>query len=580
MVLAGLTVACDDTTSDDTGNDAGAPMDAAAGGDDNIWDQNMPDSDPIGGPQDIVVEPFRLQMVSDIDVESAPESVTIRNVGGSNLTITGLDLTQPEAGQFQLVNGPSLPAVIEAGSQLDVQVSFTPTAMGPQAGSLAITSDDPDGGELTVELAGKIFNSCITAMPGTVDVGPVDLGARSGTSAAQIINCGDRPITLSAIRIEDNTGFSFEPQRGREIAGAVLERGQNFAVDVWYQNDTLIAGTGTTAYLYVDTDTVGVDPLRIPLRARGGSGESCLIEVAPDRVEFGTVRIGTTSAIELEVTNAGTGECELRGANLTDPNTAIGNDFTVTRDLEVDRLAAQTSLTIEITYSPTIDSPVGDRANLVVAYHDPHVNQNRTARAFVQGTGSTSRFGAVPEELNLGEVTAPDCASKPMTVLAQNFGFVPICVSEYRFEGLSCNKFVLLEEPEINGCIPLADGESVAFPIKYQPVGTGEDRCTIVVTSDAMETASIELNLVGRGVASAATQDTHTVGELNPRERAWFTLRRPAVEDSVEVFVNDQMNGDWEFHVERNEIFFERGDHPAEDDEVRIEYRAICFDRE
>ncbi len=446
--------------------------------------------------------------------------------------------------------------------------------------SLLITSDDPDGGELTVALAGKLFDSCITAMPGTVDVGPVDLGARSGTSTAQIINCGDRPIALSAIRIEDNTGFEFEPQRGREIASAVLERGQNFALDVWYQNDSLIAGMGTTAQLIVDSDIVGQDPLSVPLRARGGSGESCLIEVSPSRLEFGTIRIGLTSAIEIEVTNAGTGECELRGANLTDPNTAVGNDFTITRDLGVDRIAAQSSLTIEITYSPTVDSPVGDRANLVVAYHDPHVNQNRTARAFVQGTGSTSRFGPVPEELYLGEVTAPDCASNRKTTLAQNFGFVPICVNEFRFEGQDCGLFVLLEEPDIDGCIPLSDGESVPFPIKYQPIVTGEHRCTIVVSSDAMETASIELNLRGRGVASSQTTDTHTVGELNPRERAWFSLRRPAVGDSVEVFVNDRMNADWEFHVDRNEIFFERGDHPDEDDEVRIEYRAICFDRE
>ena len=579
VVLAGLSVGCDDTTAEESKADAGATGDATRADADNIWDQSMPDAEPVGGPPDIIVEPLRVQMVSDIGVESAPEVLLIRNVGGSDLSVTGLDLTQPASGQFRLVDAPSLPAVIPAGSQLEVQLTFQPAEAGERQGNLQILSDDPDGGDLSVTLLGKLFESCLRAMPATVDVGPVDLGSRSGTSTVQVINCGDRPLTLQGIRLEDNDGFDFEPQREREVAGAVLGRGENFALDVWYQNDGLLPGVGTTALLYVDSDIVDTPPLRVTLRARGGSGESCLIGVSPERVEFDLLRIGLTRAIEVEVTNAGTGECELRSATLTDPNTAIGNDFTITRDLGTDRLAAQDSVTIEITYSPTVDSPVGDRANLVVAYHDPHVNQNRTARAFVQGTGTTARFGPIPEELYLNEVTAPNCASKRLVTRAQNVGFVPICVSEYRFEGLDCGLFVLLEEPEIDGCIPLADGEAVEFPIQYQPLVTGEDRCTLVVTSDAMEARTIELNLVGRGVARSQTTDTHTVDDLNARQRAWFGLRRPAVADSVEVYVNDERNRDAEFDEDSNRIFFERGDHPDRDDEVRIEYRAICFDR-
>jgi hypothetical protein len=182
--------------------------------------------------------------------------------------------------------------------------------------------------------------------------------------------------------------------------------------------------------------------------------------------------------------------------------------------------------------------------------------------------------------LNFGPVTVNTCGSRVEDAAASNVGQVPICVTSYRTEGDGCPQFHLLEHPDVGDCLMLASHEQATFRFQFQPVMTGVQRCTLVVATDAQNMHEVRVAMRGEGADADATVDRFTVGNVHDDERAWFDLSRPAVADSIHVFVDDQPNDDWGFDGGRNAIYFEPGHHPAHNAAVRVEYDALCFDRQ
>lgn len=85
---------------------------------------------------------------------SAVQTVTLRNTGNAKLTISSLKLGGTNANQFQIINKPTLPVTLAAGSSAKVSISFKPTTIGPKGGLLQIGSNGPDKPQTTVRLRG------------------------------------------------------------------------------------------------------------------------------------------------------------------------------------------------------------------------------------------------------------------------------------------------------------------------------------------------------------------------------------------------------------------------------------------
>ena len=85
---------------------------------------------------------------------STAQTVTLRNTGNANLTISSLTLSGTDANQFQLTNKPTLPVTLTAGSSTQVSIAFNPTTIGFKGSLLQIKSNDPDTPLATVTLRG------------------------------------------------------------------------------------------------------------------------------------------------------------------------------------------------------------------------------------------------------------------------------------------------------------------------------------------------------------------------------------------------------------------------------------------
>ncbi len=527
------------------------------------------------GPE-IDVVPTTLTVLGERGEASEPAPLTIRNVGSDPLTVTELEV---EGTPFSLVDVPALPAVVEPGAEVVVGVVFTAPGPSDQSGAVFVSSDDADEPRVRVPVTGRVPRSCLRAMPSTVDVGSVEPGVQSGRFVVQLVNCGDIPVRLADAVVEGDPAFGWVVQRGGELVGAELAPGDSRDLAFWYTNEGLPPNEVATGTFVLTSEADATPELRIQLRARGGDGPSCILSLDPDRLDFEFVRLGTSRALEIDLVNSGTEECLIENLVVHHADGPEANTFTVSRGVQQERLEGGARATVEVTFDAVELFAPGNRAALRVEYHDPHREQNRAEEANLRGVSTQALVAALPGGLYFGEVTAPGCASRTMRVDIDNGGFIPMCLTGFRYEGEACDRFVKVVEPEIDGCLQLAPEDATPFEFRYQPDEVADDSCDLVVESDAMNFPELAVPLTGAGVPEAATVDEHEVGRLNGMQRAYFGMRRPAVEDSVRVFVDERATDAWRFEADRNAVSFAPDDHPPRDSVVRIEYDAICFER-
>lgn len=82
--------------------------------------------------------------------ETASKTLVVANTGFGPLTVSAMNLS--DESQFQQNGGA---VSLDPGYEMDVTVSFTPTATGSQAATLTVVSDDPTTAQLTVQLSGQ-----------------------------------------------------------------------------------------------------------------------------------------------------------------------------------------------------------------------------------------------------------------------------------------------------------------------------------------------------------------------------------------------------------------------------------------
>ncbi|NQU05250.1 MAG: choice-of-anchor D domain-containing protein, partial [Calditrichaeota bacterium] len=105
---------------------------------------------------DIAVEPEALNFGEVITSRTVEEILTISNGGSADLTVTGISI---DGDGFSVDFEDEF--VIEPEDSCELVVSFAPEEEGDYEGTLTITSDDPDEGELEVHLSGAGVESHI-----------------------------------------------------------------------------------------------------------------------------------------------------------------------------------------------------------------------------------------------------------------------------------------------------------------------------------------------------------------------------------------------------------------------------------
>lgn len=252
---------------------------------------------------DIAVSPGSLTFgIQCIDATSPTQLVAVSNTGTTNLTVTAVANSNPT--DFQLSGTPPLPSTVASGGSFSFGATFDPETPGPRAGTITITSDDPDEGSVAVSLSGRaVPGQEVSVTPGSVAFGDRCIGTTSGKEPITVSNTGTATLTVSAITNSNPTDFQLS---GIPSLPRILAPGGSFSFQVAFHPETPGPKAGTIAITSNDPDEATT---MVPLRGRSAVQD---IAVRPKPLAFGKQPVPTTSRARKVTVSNTSDTCALR----------------------------------------------------------------------------------------------------------------------------------------------------------------------------------------------------------------------------------------------------------------------------
>ena len=185
---------------------------------------------------------------------------------------------------------------VETDAIEEVTVSFTPPDRGEYLETMIIASNDGAEEALTdISLEGIGAYPEIGFSGIAIDFGNVQFG-QSGSQTLIVTNDGDYALTVSGVELSGDDAAQYSTDWNGEQTLAI---GASYYVEVTFEPEER---GDQTATLTVSSNDPENQEVEIGLT---GFGLEIVIEVSPDAIEFGEVRIGNELRREIQISNTG-----------------------------------------------------------------------------------------------------------------------------------------------------------------------------------------------------------------------------------------------------------------------------------
>jgi hypothetical protein len=231
--------------------------------------------------------------------------LVLRNIGDCTLTVFEAFFESEENSVFEcpFCAADRFPIDLFPFREHELKIFFTPEMVGAYEDTLILLSDDTEFQEIRVPVRARFDGiPMAVAVPERLDFDYAPVG-RTLTKTVEIQNrgTGTAPLLISHIEIDTATAtsFSFEPELTEPIMldPQSIDRGSTHTINVRYHPKEIETHAGE---LVLSTNA---GTLRVPLS--GSSQTPASITVSPERIEFGPVPIGRTTALPLTIVNEG-----------------------------------------------------------------------------------------------------------------------------------------------------------------------------------------------------------------------------------------------------------------------------------
>jgi hypothetical protein len=258
--------------------------------------------------------------------------VTVTNTGQTSVTVSGIAVSNSEFA----APGLNLPLTLPAGQGVDVNISFTPTALRWSGSTIRFFSDASNA-TLMLDVGGTgVTSESVTASPSAVSFGQVAIGA---SSTLPIVLTNARPWNLTLWPLQTAGGeFSISTNAGP--FPMTLGRGQSVTLNVTFAPQS--AGT-TGGSLFIPGPA-----LVIPLVGTGKAGAPAAagqLTIAPASLNFGSVPDGTTSTQSISLSAVGSSVTVSSSASSSAQFVLNGATFPLT-------IAAGQSVSFNVAFTP------------------------------------------------------------------------------------------------------------------------------------------------------------------------------------------------------------------------------------
>ncbi len=298
--------------------------------------------------------------------------------------------------------------------------------------------------------------------PGSLTFGSQALGTVSGSQTLTIQNTGTVDLTLGTVSV---TNIDFVPS---SQCPATLAAGASCTIGVVFAP----TATGTrSANLSVPANTAS-GSLTASLTGTGANGAS--IVLTPPRMDFGSLVIGQTSAVQyLTIANLGTSPATLQSEVISGP-------FAITANTCGATLAVNTSCTIGIRFTPTA---AGAASGTLVAS-----DTAGTQTAFLSGTGQAAATDILtPLSLTFAAQTEGTVSPAQQVTLTNN--------GDQALSGVvAATTAGFLVTNRCGGSVPAHS--TCSLLVTFAPQSAGAQSGTLTV-QDALQTQTVTLNGTG-----------------------------------------------------------------------------------
>lgn len=134
----------------------------------------------------------------NVGTSSAAQSIVVANLGSGALTIAGITITGPNRGDFSQTN--DCPIALASQATCTIQVTFTPTAVGSRAGTLAL-SDNLPGSPQSVSLAGTGVVPVVSLSTSSVSFGHQTVHTSSTSQSITLTNRGPGTLNMNGTAV-------------------------------------------------------------------------------------------------------------------------------------------------------------------------------------------------------------------------------------------------------------------------------------------------------------------------------------------------------------------------------------------
>jgi len=437
---------------------------------------------------------------------TARQDLVLGNAGTASLTVAAVSLREVTGGGFSL-EIPPLPIDLAPGSKQAFAVLFSPTATGPAAARLRISTSTLSN-EKGLLLTGQGGLPASSASPLAHNFGAVEYSEadptrtftfeiRNGAAAGDLqllppLLVGQAPDQYDARAAFPETGAA----RG---SGVVVPPGGSLLVPITFRPTGLVGSLDATAVLRTNDPSSSRIFLDLQGQANGPD-----VDVLPRAgLFFSPVRPGTSQTRSMNLMNLGNRDLEIVTVNLSGPDT---DQFLFTPPPLPLILGPGTERRFSFEFSPT--SLGVKTASLELSSNDPDEGIS------VHPLGG---LGAEPDVLvaegagDFGRVRPG--SRKDQIIEVENVGAFRMRVSETVISGPHAGEFRIT-----SGSAPFTVSSGIAWPLgmRFQPNGEGLREATLTITSDDPDQPQLEVPLSGVGALPALSLTKECEAVLAP----------------------------------------------------------------
>ncbi|MGZ4814453.1 MAG: choice-of-anchor D domain-containing protein [Terriglobales bacterium] len=403
-----------------------------------------------------------------VGTTSAPQNLTLTNVGTLTLTINSIGSTSSE---FPETTNCSTTLAVNASC--NISVKFAPVGAGTRTGSIVINTD---GGNLSVPLTGTGTGPVATLDQTSLAFGNVNVGTNSATQTVKLTSTGDTALSISSIM----TSGDYSQTNNCPPSLAV---NASCSIQVTFTPTAPGPRAGTLSV----TDNAANSPQQVSL---SGTGIGATVTFTPPSLDFSTQFVNTTSTPQaITVSNGGTSDLTISNINTTGDYNQTNNCPSVLRPSD--------SCTANVTFTPTT---AGVRNGLLQV-----TDNSGTQSASLTGIGITQGLGFNPGSLSFGSVPVK-LKSSPQDVKVTAVGNLPVTFTSIVVSGDYTMTHNCPTTLQANG--------SCTITVTFAPTQQGLREGAVTLMDDAPGSPQ---TIALSGTGTAPTADLAVTGSVNPK---------------------------------------------------------------